>query len=381
MKINKQLVVLNLIVAVELIAIIYASVPMALSGLAALCLAANYLTLSKREGEAAGFSKSLLISSCHLFSTMRKLASVSNELTTDSKEINKSSIGVVDGMGDQQQRVTEISDLLGDMLDSIRSQSDHLEQAYQANVAVAGDVNECEKATNEMRQHVSEISVAVTKLVQISAGLEKKSASISAIVATITAISKQTNLLALNSAIEAARAGEMGKGFAVVAEAVGTLAEKSRLSGVEISALANDIQHDISESLVMMQGVQEKTEHGNDVAAKATAALTVVRNVIDNVSSEFRSVQMSSAELGNKSARVQDLVTPLAVVAKTTVTSSKEVSRASQEMSNALVNLEGLIKELEVDVAGFQNLISEKYIDVQSILKIGNVLQKIDIER
>lgn len=51
----------------------------------------------------------------------------------------------------------------------------------------------------------------------------------------------QTNLLSLNASIEAARAGEAGKGFAVVADEIGTLAEQSRQTVIQIQEVTQEV--------------------------------------------------------------------------------------------------------------------------------------------
>lgn len=51
----------------------------------------------------------------------------------------------------------------------------------------------------------------------------------------------QTNLLSLNASIEAARAGEAGKGFAVVAGEIGTLAEQSRQTVIQIQEVTQEV--------------------------------------------------------------------------------------------------------------------------------------------
>src|SRR5690606_102481 len=71
--------------------------------------------------------------------------------------------------------------------------------------------------------------------------LEKTSADIRTILATVQGFAAQTNMLALNAAIEAARAGEHGRGFAVVADEVRELAIKVRSSADQIGDLLGDM--------------------------------------------------------------------------------------------------------------------------------------------
>src|SRR5699024_2848124 len=110
--------------------------------------------------------------------------------------------------------------------------------------------------------------------------LDKNSNEIVQIVDMITDIAEQTNLLALNAAIEAARAGEHGQGFAVVSEEIRKLADESKNSADQITALINSISGDTKKAVVRMNEGRKETESG---AQMAVTVDKVFQSILENV--------------------------------------------------------------------------------------------------
>ena len=160
---------------------------------------------------------------------------------------------------------------------------------------------EVQQAANEM-QHAAQIGRdSVTQSSNVMLDIEetiaststtvenlgRKSANITSIINTITAIADQTNLLALNASIEAARAGEHGKGFAVVANEVRKLAEQSQTAANEVSTIVGSIQNEVqsiikqnSTGVRPSESKQHRTLHGTTRALLA--------NMVTGVSTGFK---------------------------------------------------------------------------------------------
>jgi len=149
-----------------------------------------------------------------------------------------------------------------------------MEKMNQASTTVSTDIEHINTAIVSSNEHVTNCRTAVESTVesihlvsenmqQATGELEKlkqTSEEVNAVIEMINSIAEQTNLLALNAAIEAARAGEMGRGFAVVADEVRTLAERTRVSTLEVRENIERIQSQTNDLVISMKKGKESTE-------------------------------------------------------------------------------------------------------------------------
>ena len=332
-------------------------------------------------GYMADLNRSLLVSSCQGIRVMKKLVTISSELKEASGEITQAISDVANDMGDQQAKVIEISDLLDRIVSYVNVQSDKVDKAYKVSQTANLQVENCNQASKSMSNQMIEIKTSVDNVVKISDGLEKKSAGINNIVDSILEIADQTNLLALNAAIEAARAGESGRGFAVVAEEVKKLADQAKDAGTTIINVTKGIQEDITLSRKMMNEVQIKTEIGTNITKDTILALSSIYEIIDTVSKEFKEVKKTNETLCDNNEQIKGLIEILAHITERTSAVSEEISASSYEVSNSLVAMDTLSNEAFKESSYLQEKISERTINVESLLVMGKQLQKIDIDR
>lgn len=329
----------------------------------------------------ANLNKSLLISSCQGIRVMKRLVTISSELKESSGEITQAITDVANDMGDQQAKVSEISDLLEKIVSYVEGQSDKVEKAYQVSQKANLQVESSNESSKSMNNQMFEIKSSVDNVVVISDELEKKSSGINIIVDSILQIASQTNLLALNAAIEAARAGESGKGFAVVAEEVKKLANQAKDAGSNIIHVTKDIQEDITLSRKMMKEVQMKTEIGINITKETITALAAIHEIIDAVSKEFKEVKKTNEILCENNGQIKNYIEHLARITERTSAVSEQISASSHEMTNSLVGMDTLANEALAESSFLQEKISERTINVESLLEMGKYLQKIDIDR
>ena len=328
----------------------------------------------------SSLNKSLLVSSCQGIRVMNRLVTISSQLKGTSGEITQAISDVANDMGDQQAKVIEISNLLEKIVSYVNVQSDKVDKAFQVSQNANLQVENCNQASKLMNDQMHDIKTSVDNVVKISDGLEKKSSGINNIVDSILEIADQTNLLALNAAIEAARAGESGRGFAVVADEVKKLADQAKAAGTHIIDVTKGIQEDITLSRKMMDEVQIKTKTGTNITKDTISALSSIYEIIDTVSNEFKEVKKTNETLCENNQQIKGLVESLAHITERTSAVSQQISASSHEVSNSLVSMDTLANEAFGESSYLQEKISERAINVESLLEMGKGLQKIDVD-
>ena len=152
---------------------------------------------------------------------------------------------------------------------------------------------------------------------------------ISHIIDTIESIAQQTNILALNASVEAARAGTSGRGFAIVASEIRELAAKSDeatkatmeliRSSTEAANGGNEVVAKVTESVTnvvakstqiteQMNVVSEAIDRQTGAISQVSEALSQISSVVQANTSTAEESAVSSRELSDQAARLQQLV-------------------------------------------------------------------------
>jgi len=290
------------------------------------------------------------------------LTQISDDTVKISDEITASIQEIASGAETQLQGTEEVMNAMEEMAKGIQHTAEK--------TAIVSD--ESNKTASDAEAGNTTIQIAITQMDSINVSVKdsallvrllgERSKEIGKISEVITDISQQTNLLALNAAIEAARAGEHGRGFAVVADEVRVLAEQTKNSAEQISALILNIQEDTAKSINSMDNVTVEVKSGLDMVHNAgesfkqiLGASKQIAEQIQEISAITEQMSASSEEVSASLGEMTKILSLSSTNTQSAATSSQqqltaimEVSNSANQLNNGALNLKSLVEKFKV---------------------------------
>lgn len=276
-----------------------------------------------------------------------------------SKEIDASS-------GNVAAAAAELADASQGLANSSSHQASAVEQAVSSLEELSNfvdqnmnDVTKGKSLMEEVTQNVVQAEDAMKQLNSSMDRIESGNADIQKLVGVISEIGEktelideivfQTKLLSFNASVEAERAGEHGRGFAVVAQEVGSLAELSGKSAMEISKIVKesvDVAKKITEDNA--RRVSRGNEESKNVAKYIDQANTCAMDSLKKSEQIFQS--SSSQADGIKQLHVA--TTDLDHVTQKNAATAEETASTSEELSGQSMVLKDVSAKLRMMVFG-----------------------------
>lgn len=232
-----------------------------------------------------------------------QLVVASEEVTISATQLNSAADQLAATTTEQSAAVTEASATT--------------EELARASASIADTVDAVASQTGETRTNLEQAESDIQISSERTLALAELVSEIGAILTLINEIADQTNLLALNAAIEAARAGEAGRGFAVVADEVRRLAERSKSSASEISALIEGIQSETNATVMAMEKGGKQMRSGLALLSSAADGTSQVRLTTQQQRSATAQVVETMEQLSDASRQVSATATQIAAASAT----------------------------------------------------------------
>lgn len=344
--------------------LVYLNEPLVLTGcvVAFIVSAIKYITLAQAgDAEARGFASVVVLASFMTIwcsrQAVRLLITFSQENQAEIKaaaehreNVAKTVAGIVEKLDEdfnevlvELDTINEAMNTTHDSMEEIARNSENTAQAINVQASMTGQIQERLENTNITASNAKEITIQLKdvifegknqaddlkeqsvlvdentiKISETVGMLVENVERVSGIVASILRISSQTNLLALNASIEAARAGEAGKGFAVVAEQIRDLAEETKVSTEQITAIINELNMVTGETQSALE--------------KSVESISIQRQKVDEVNTSFTNVEAGMLELENGMEIMSFELANVMEANREIVSSISTLSAASEEV-------------------------------------------------
>jgi len=178
--------------------------------------------------------------------------------------------------------------------------------------------------------------------------LAKEADAIGGVVEVIMGMSEQTNLLALNAAIEAARAGDAGRGFAVVADEVRTLANRTKISVLEIEEIIQNLQSQTEKAVVLIDKSLISADVNKGHVMDTQASFNEIEGSIDQLNHVISSVAVACSEQSQVSNQVSEKVATVYSLSQHSSELTDKSAQVSLQSANSVVELNTILNKFKV---------------------------------
>ena len=237
------------------------------------------------------------------------------KLNDDISNVSAAAEQLSAGMEETAATTTLANDSAGEVHSSVQHMARRSQDGAQGAAEIKGRAGE----TNEKIKNAQHKAARLKKEIQqdLETALENAKVidQIYELSGVIMNVVSQTNLLSLNASIEAARAGEAGKGFAVVAGEIGTLAEQSRQTVIQIQEVT-----------------QEVTQAVQNLSSNARKLLDFV---IHDVTSDYEGFLTIGEQYDKDGSSVDSLMSEFSTIAQELFQNMEHIKSSMNDISKA----------------------------------------------
>ena len=273
------------------------------------------------QGDHARIKDALNGTAKALQDALSQVADAVEQVSEASQQIAGSSQAVSQGASEQASSLEETSSSLEEMAGMTKQNADNTIQARSL--------------AQTTKEAAEKGGTAMVRMTDAMEKIRAASQGTADIIKDINEIAFQTNLLALNAAVEAARAGDAGRGFAVVAEEVRNLALRSKEAAKKTEDLIK----------VAVGHAENGRVITNEVAGSLTEIVTAAAKVNDIVSE----IAVASQEQSRGIEQVNTAVAEMDKVVQTAASNAEESSSAAEELASQSEELSSLVQRFELD--------------------------------
>jgi len=284
-----------------------------------------------------GIIKRIMMAAEKMFDFSKTFTGRFETITEAITNVNTAVDEIANGATSQAGETQAVNEKILNIGNAIEATTENVEKLAQSTRKMK-DYNRTVNATLQELTLINTKTRESVDAVQHQTNVTNKSAmQIRTATDMITQIASQTNLLSLNASIEAARAGDAGRGFAVVAEEIRKLADQSKESAAQITAIIGELMKNSNNSVEIMKQMSaimnEQNEHldaTKNVFQSLNAEIDSVAGAVDGITGEVEQLDLLKND-------VMGSVESLAAIAEENAASTQETSAAMQELNNIIL--------------------------------------------
>lgn len=294
--------------------------------------------------EALSQAKEAVVHIKHVAETLKGVVDVVSHVSRDlSGRVAQSE----QGAGEQASRVAETATAMDEMNATTNAVAGNAEHAMSVSSEAREKALSGSDLVNRVLKSMGEVQEQTEALKQDILTLGKQAEDIGQIMVVITDIADQTNLLALNAAIEAARAGEAGRGFAVVADEVRKLAEKTMGATGQVEQSVKGIQEGARKNRVNVGKSVDSIANTMDLVRQSGMALENIVKLVGDAANEIHAITEASKEQSRASDSITEALGQINVICQENLVSMQAAANMVSQLSGQVDELTSLTEALK----------------------------------
>ena len=309
---------------------------------------------------------------------IEKLSISANESSASTLEMAANIEAVVLDVEGLDKSVADVSCSINEMAATVRQINGSVQQLSDTAVSTSCSIAEMNSSINEVERNALETAAISEELLydaklgkesveatiigiqeirkasgltsEAITSLDAKTGDIGKILQVINEVAEQTNLLALNASIIAAQAGPHGKGFAVVADEIKELAQRTKMSTMEIAHVIEAVQNDTHKATGTIIMAEKSIINGEQLSRESEGALQKIVVGIQLSSERMHQIARATGEQAKGSQMISESIEHVSEMVKQIANATSEQSKGSELIRESAEIMKSLTSEVNTSI-------------------------------